>query len=54
MKDELIELINSEIEFSSRNYEEYGVTEEQAEWFVKGLESARLIIDNYYGFIKEH
>lgn len=52
MRSELIELINGEIEFSSKNYKKYGVTEEQAEWFVKGLESARLIIDKYYDFIK--
>lgn len=47
IKDLLIEVIDDEIKWSkNKEYQaNNNITEEQAEWFIKGLEQSKLIIN---------
>lgn len=47
LKDLLIEVIDDEIKWSKNKEHQANnnITEEQAEWFIKGLEQSKLIIN---------
>ena len=47
IKDLLIRVIDKEIEWSKdkENQKSSNITKEQAEWFVKGLEQSKIIIE---------